>query len=46
VPTPRCIVGHPGTQDVISGFVGAVKGITPKGNVERRNVQLAVKFIF
>jgi hypothetical protein len=36
----------PGTQDVSSGFVGAVKGITPNGNVERRNVQLAVKFIF
>jgi hypothetical protein len=26
--------------------VGAVKGVTPNGNVERRNVQLAVKFIF
>lgn len=36
----------PGTQDVTSGFVGAVKGITPNGNVERRNVQLALKFIF
>lgn len=36
----------PGTQDVTSGFVGAVKGVTPNGNVERRNVQLAVKFIF
>ena len=36
----------PGTQDVSSGFVGAIKGITPNGNVERRNVQLAVKFIF
>lgn len=36
----------PGTQDVASGFVGAIKGITPNGNVERRNVQLGVKFIF
>jgi hypothetical protein len=36
----------PGTQDVSSGFVGAIKGVTPNGNVERRNVQLAVKFIF
>lgn len=36
----------PGTQDVSSGFVGAVKGVTPNGNVERRNVQMAVKFIF
>lgn len=36
----------PGTQDVTSGFVGATKGVTPNGNVERRNVQLAVKFIF
>lgn len=36
----------PGTQDVGNGFVGAAKGITPNGNVERRNVQLAVKFIF
>ncbi|HLN98205.1 MAG TPA: TonB-dependent receptor [Pyrinomonadaceae bacterium] len=36
----------PGTQDVANGFVGAVKGVTPNGNVERRNVQLAVKLIF
>lgn len=36
----------PGTLDVTSGFVGATKGVTPNGNVERRNVQLAVKFIF
>ncbi|MEP6922419.1 MAG: carboxypeptidase regulatory-like domain-containing protein [bacterium] len=36
----------PGTQDVASGFVGAVKGVTPNGNIERRNVQLALKFIF
>lgn len=36
----------PGTQDVSSGFVGAVKGVTPNGNVERRNVQLALKFLF
>ncbi|MDX6613691.1 MAG: hypothetical protein QOD75_2877, partial [Blastocatellia bacterium] len=36
----------PGTQDVTSGFVGAVKGVTPNGNIERRNVQLALKFIF
>src|SRR4030095_3248466 len=27
----------PGTQDVSSGFVGALKGITPNGNVARRN---------
>lgn len=36
----------PGTQDVTSGFIGAVKGVTPNGNVERRNVQLALKFLF
>jgi hypothetical protein len=36
----------PGTQDVTSGFVGAVRGVTPNGNIERRNVQIAVKFIF
>lgn len=36
----------PGTQDVTSGFVGAVKGVTPNGNIERRNVQLAAKLIF
>lgn len=36
----------PGTQDVANGFVGAAKGVTPNGNVERRNVQLALKFIF
>jgi hypothetical protein len=36
----------PGTQDVSSGFIGAVKGVTPNGNIERRNVQLALKFIF
>ena len=36
----------PGTQDVSSGFVGAIKGVTPNGNIERRNVQLGVKFIF
>ncbi len=36
----------PGTNDVANGFVGANKGVTPNGNVERRNVQLAVKFIF
>jgi hypothetical protein len=35
-----------GTQDVGNGFVGAAKGVTPNGNFERRNVQLAVKFIF
>jgi Carboxypeptidase regulatory-like domain/TonB dependent receptor-like, beta-barrel/TonB-dependent Receptor Plug Domain len=35
-----------GTQDVGNGFVGAAKGVTPNGNIERRNVQLAVKFIF
>jgi len=36
----------PGTNDVASGAVGATKGLTPNGNLERRNVQLAVKFIF
>ena len=37
----------PGTFDVAgSNFVGANKGVTPNGNIERRNVQLAVKFIF
>jgi hypothetical protein len=36
----------PGTQDVSNGFVGAAKGVTTNGNIERRNVQLAVKFIF
>ena len=36
----------PGTQDVTNGFVGAVKGVTPNGNFERRNVQLAAKFLF
>jgi len=36
----------PGTLDVTSGFVGATRGVTPNGNVERRNVQLALKFIF
>jgi hypothetical protein len=36
----------PGTQDVTSGFVAAIKGVTPNGNIERRNVQLAVKFLF
>ena len=38
------IVG--GTLDVANHQVGATKGITPNGNLERRNVQLAVKFIF
>ena len=38
------IVG--GTLDVANHLVGATKGITPNGNLERRNVQLAVKFIF
>ena len=36
----------PGTNDVANGVVGATKGLTPNGNVERRNVQLAIKFIF
>jgi hypothetical protein len=36
----------PGTQDVTSGFIGAFKGVTPNGNIERRNVQLAVKLLF
>jgi len=35
-----------GTTDVAGGGVGVTKGITPNGNLERRNVQLAVKFIF
>jgi len=36
----------PGTLDVSSGAVTATKGLTPNGNLERRNVQLAVKFLF
>lgn len=37
----------PGTLDVAgSSFVAANRGVTPNGNIERRNVQLAVKFIF
>ncbi|HXD30933.1 MAG TPA: TonB-dependent receptor [Pyrinomonadaceae bacterium] len=36
----------PGTNDVANGVIGASKGLTPNGNLERRNVQLAVKFIF
>ena len=36
----------PGTVDVGNGVVGASKGITPNGNLERRNVQLAIKFNF
>ena len=36
----------PGTNDVANGVIGATKGLTPNGNLERRNVQLAVKFIF
>jgi hypothetical protein len=36
----------PGTNDVSNGVVGAAKGLTPNFNKERRNVQLAVKFIF
>jgi hypothetical protein len=36
----------PGTIDVTGGLVTATKGSTPNGNLERRNVQLAVKFIF
>lgn len=35
-----------GTNDVANGVVGATRGLTPNGNLERRNVQLAVKFIF
>ncbi len=35
-----------GTTDVANGTVGATKGLTPNGNLERRNVQLAVKFSF
>lgn len=36
----------PGTNDVANGVVNASKGVTPNGNLERRNVQLAVKLIF
>ncbi len=36
----------PGTNDVANPVVGATKGLTPNGNLERRNVQLALKFIF
>jgi hypothetical protein len=36
----------PGTNDVAGGVIGATRGLTPNGNLERRNVQLAVKFIF
>ena len=36
----------PGTNDVANGVIGATKGLTPNGNLERRNVQLAVKFMF
>lgn len=36
----------PGTLDVSGGAVTATKGSTPNGNLERRNVQLAVKFLF
>lgn len=35
-----------GTNDVSNLAVSATKGVTTNGNVERRNVQLAVKFIF
>jgi hypothetical protein len=35
-----------GTLDAANPVIGATKGITPNGNLERRNVQLAVKFIF
>lgn len=37
---------NPGTLDVSSGGILATKGQTQNGNLERRNVQLAVKFIF
>jgi hypothetical protein len=36
----------PGTLDVSGGAVTATKGQTQNGNLERRNVQLAVKFNF
>lgn len=36
----------PGTLDVANGAVTATKGVTPNGNLERRNVQLAIKFLF
>jgi hypothetical protein len=35
-----------GTNDVSTGAVQAVRGVTPNANVERRNIQLAVKFTF
>jgi hypothetical protein len=35
-----------GTNDVSTGAVQAVRGFTPNGNFERRNIQLAVKFNF
>jgi hypothetical protein len=35
-----------GTNDVSTGAVQAVRGFTPNGNFERRNIQLAVKFTF
>ncbi|HMF58363.1 MAG TPA: TonB-dependent receptor [Pyrinomonadaceae bacterium] len=34
------------TNDVSNGFIPAARGVTVNGNTERRNVQLAVKFIF
>ena len=36
----------PGTNDVSNGAVQAQRGVTTNGNLERRNVQLAIKFIF
>jgi hypothetical protein len=36
----------PNTNDVANGEVTATRGYTPNGNLERRNVQLAVKFTF
>jgi hypothetical protein len=36
----------PGTLDVAGGGVTATKGQTQNLNLERRNVQLAVKFTF
>jgi outer membrane receptor protein involved in Fe transport len=34
------------TNDVSTGFIPAARGVTTNGNLERRNIQLAVKFTF
>jgi hypothetical protein len=35
-----------GTNDVATGAIQAVRGVTPNANLERRNMQLAVKLTF